>query len=497
MAPPRHKTGSPATALALVAAVLVAVSWLLAVVAGAPGPDFGAYADPLEKSLNGQVISTSASYALRVLTETRSRRAIGDSNWPVPGPAPALLETSLLQLSSASSALSASGSTDPNCPPSGEVVVTWTGVGISASVLIINILLSVAFGLKLHFGVIVSAIRCALQLTLMGFILTPVLEEDNIYMVFGLTSLLMLLASLETTFNKGPRRIKNMFWIVAGSIVLSNLSCSIFGTVLSLGASPFWEPALFVPTVGMMVGNSMAAVALGVHHVLDSAEKDRQRLEWHLALGASRWETAQPLVVAALRIAMLPTLNAMSVMGLISIPGTMTGQILAGADPMNAARYQQVIMFLMTASTMLSVTGAVTAVAMTLFDKSHRLRLDRITTRPLWPTRMARWIGQRVFNRRPAEQGPDSRSSYAPLTTERSHSSGSLVVDTGHPAHPVDPAVCANPHCPGRSETCRPDTGVACDAEPIPVPSRSRSSSRLSHGPTSPSSSVGSNEHTW
>lgn len=66
MAPPRHKTGSPATALALVAAVLVAVSWLLAVVAGAPGPDFGAYADPLEKSLNGQVISTSASYALRV-----------------------------------------------------------------------------------------------------------------------------------------------------------------------------------------------------------------------------------------------------------------------------------------------------------------------------------------------------------------------------------------------------------------------------------------------
>ncbi|KAJ2787688.1 hypothetical protein GGI15_000511 [Coemansia interrupta] len=134
----------------------------------------------------------------------------------------------------------------------------------------------------------------------------------------------------------------------------------------------------FIPTMGMVYGNTMVGAALGMDAVLAWADTRRDTVEAMLCFGASRWEALRPIVVEAARTAMIPTITAVSITGLISIPGMMSGQILGGADVMDAARYQQVIMFMIAASVALGVVSASIAVAFVVVDSTPMLRTERV-----------------------------------------------------------------------------------------------------------------------
>lgn len=123
--------------------------------------------------------------------------------------------------------------------------------------------------------------------------------------------------------------------------------------------NPFWIPEVFIPTMGMLLGNVMSGMAVALSSCLSSVSNQKEQIETYLAFGASRWEAGQSIAVEAVRLSMLPTINQMSVIGLIAIPGMMTGQILGGAPVSNAVKYQQIIMFLISASTALGVLSAV------------------------------------------------------------------------------------------------------------------------------------------
>jgi putative ABC transport system permease protein len=103
-------------------------------------------------------------------------------------------------------------------------------------------------------------------------------------------------------------------------------------------------------------------------------------IEGDLALGATRWEAARPLIGEALRTGMIPTINAMMVMGLVSLPGMMTGQMLAGASPTAAVRYQIVIMFMIAATTALGTLAVILLAFRTLFNRKHQLCVTRLKT---------------------------------------------------------------------------------------------------------------------
>ena len=104
----------------------------------------------------------------------------------------------------------------------------------------------------------------------------------------------------------------------------------------------------------------------------------KDRIETWLALGASRWEACREVMQDALRVAMIPTINSMMVVGLVSLPGMMTGQILEGADPADAVRYQIVIMFMIAAATALAAILSVGLGYLTLTNADQQLRLDRL-----------------------------------------------------------------------------------------------------------------------
>ena len=152
---------------------------------------------------------------------------------------------------------------------------------------------------------------------------------------------------------------------------------AVLTTSVLLDAEPWYQPRVLLPILGMLLGNAMTGVALTLETLTQSAQRERNAIEARIALGASRLDAfAQPLR-QALRTGLLPIINSMAAAGIVSLPGMMTGQILSGADPVEAAKYQLLIMFLAAGATALGVVGAGFGGLPLLPDERHRLRLDR------------------------------------------------------------------------------------------------------------------------
>ena len=161
--------------------------------------------------------------------------------------------------------------------------------------------------------------------------------------------------------------------LIAGAVV------TIFALTTQVRPDPWYEARVALPLLGMILGNTMNGIALGIDRLLNGAARERLAIESRLALGHDKAQAFGGVVREALRSGMIPTINAMSAVGLVSIPGMMTGQILAGIEPMEAVKYQLLIMFLIAGGTALGVMGAVLGGVRRLSDDRHRLRLDRLT----------------------------------------------------------------------------------------------------------------------
>ncbi|CCA73581.1 hypothetical protein PIIN_07533 [Serendipita indica DSM 11827] len=243
--------------------------------------------------------------------------------------------------------------------------LTWTNIGVGLLFLLLDAFLSWYFALGLSTSLLVAAARCVVQLTVMGFVLQRVFETDSPWAVAGITCLLILLGTVEVVINKSKRRFTHMFPTVLVSMMSSAIPVSILGTRFAMGYTPWWQPAAYIPVVGMLCGNTISAIVVSTTSVLRDIN--------------SRFEACKPIATEALRLALTPTLNQMSVIGLISIPGMMTGAILGGSSVEQAARLQMVIMFLISAATALAAIMATTLACATVVDQEQRIREERIS----------------------------------------------------------------------------------------------------------------------
>jgi putative ABC transport system permease protein len=253
-------------------------------------------------------------------------------------------------------------------------------IGIAVSLIVVNGALSVGLKLGLERKLAWAAIRTIVQLLALGYILGWIFAFANWYIVLALAALMTIIAGLSAS-ERGRRgyagqRLDSIF-----SIWVSSWLVAAVGLLAVIRIHPWYEPQYAIPILGMILGNTLTGVSLGMERMTQELKSGRGAVEMSLALGATRWEAARRPARQAVRAGMIPTLNQMTVVGLVSLPGMMTGQILAGQPPMQAVRYQIVIMFLIAASSALGTVGAVLLTYRRLFSPQHRFCAAKLIER--------------------------------------------------------------------------------------------------------------------
>jgi putative ABC transport system permease protein len=218
-----------------------------------------------------------------------------------------------------------------------------------ASWLLLLILAAVRlFRLGLEREYLIASARTVVQLLLLGSALGFIFEHANVWLVLGVIALFVSVSAF-TAVGRQERRVPGLLWNAAASLSASGALLTILVTAFVIQVSPWWTPQYLIPLAGMIVSNSMNAAALAIERLRAELSLRRGEVEELLALGASARQAVDAPARAAMRAALRPNLNQMYVVGLVSIPGTMTGQILAGLPPSGAARYQILVMLLWNA----------------------------------------------------------------------------------------------------------------------------------------------------
>ncbi|MDG5766684.1 iron export ABC transporter permease subunit FetB [Balneolales bacterium ANBcel1] len=258
------------------------------------------------------------------------------------------------------------------------LVITNFQLALAALLLLVNIGLSVALRLGLARDLLIGAARMTVQLILIGLILEWVFQTRQPLVILLMAVIMATLAGIAAV-NRTSRRFPGIFWnslVTIGTSAFLVTGAAITGI---LNVTPWYDPQYLIPLLGMVLGNALTGISLGLDRMMEGCVNNRNWIETMLSHGASRWEAAHEQIREALRTGMIPTVNAMMIMGIVSLPGMMTGQILAGAAPMDAVRYQMVIMFMIAACTALATLGVVLLAFRVLFSEDHRLLESKIT----------------------------------------------------------------------------------------------------------------------
>ncbi len=253
-------------------------------------------------------------------------------------------------------------------------------LGLAASLVLLLALLSWRLHLGVEKRVLIAALRSAIQLSLIGLVLNFLFAQTS-FALIGLWALIMLAIAGWEVMARQKHRYKGVwsFGIGTLSMFLSSFSVIFLALTLIIGVEPWYQPQYLIPLLGMLLGNTMSGIAITLDNLSRQAWEGRGRIEARLLLGQS-WECAiSDIRRDSLRAGLIPIINSMAAAGLVSLPGMMTGQILAGSPPMEAAKYQMMILFLISAGTGLGSAAAVWIGSRRLFDNRQRLRLDRLT----------------------------------------------------------------------------------------------------------------------
>lgn len=249
---------------------------------------------------------------------------------------------------------------------------------IAATLVVLNGAISLAYGLKLEKSLTIASLRMIVQLALVAIVLKFIFAQTSALWT-ALFALVMAVAAGAEIIMRQQRRFKS--W---QALVLSSSPAFAAGLITSFVAmaviqpSPWYAPRFLLPILGMLVGNALSGVALMLDSITSGAVRERTAIEARIALGATRFQAFEDLLRRSLKTGLMPILNGMAAAGIVSLPGMMTGQILAGIDPVEAAKYQVMILFLIAGATSVSVLAGGLAAVHLLTDDRHRLRLDHL-----------------------------------------------------------------------------------------------------------------------
>jgi len=230
-------------------------------------------------------------------------------------------------------------------------------------VLIVLIIIRIR-GIRREKEILISSIRMTVQLILAGYLLALVFDHPSPYITVGII-ILMEGFAIYTVFKKFKGKLSGKLKkAIAISMLTGTLSCLLYFLLVVVQIDPWYDPQYFIPIAGMVVGNSMTGISLGAKSLIDGMTTQKNLVEEALVLGATPRSATKSIIDNTFDSAIMPTINSMVGMGIVFLPGMMTGQILSGTLPTTAVAYQ--------ISIMLGILGAVSFTVILMLYLGYR-----------------------------------------------------------------------------------------------------------------------------
>lgn len=263
---------------------------------------------------------------------------------------------------------------------SGVIPISNLQLALSVVLVVIAGGISAALRLGLLKSLFWGTVRTFVQLTFIGYILKFVFTVNNFWLIAAIVILMCFIAAQASTkraSNVSGNHLFPAFW----SLLASTVFVGLVVVRLVINPSPWYTASILIPIFGMILGNSMNGIALALDRLYGEAHARSGEIEALLAFGATPWEAIRECVKDAMRAGMTPTINSLMVVGLVSLPGMMTGQILGGADPSEAVRYQIVVMLMIAAATSIGCLSLVGFAYRRLFTTDWALKEEILQSR--------------------------------------------------------------------------------------------------------------------
>ncbi len=258
-------------------------------------------------------------------------------------------------------------------------LITLSALDLALAALLVMALAALAARMQLGIAtqLVIAAIRTTAQLLLVGLILKWVFDTAELPWIVLIMVVMLTVAAWEV-MSRQQRKLKGWwgFSVSAFAMFVSSFLITVLALHAIVQPQPWYQPQYLISLLGMLLGNTMNGIALGMDRLVQTAWQQRAVIEQRLMLGQSASEAIREIRRDSMRAGMIPIINAMAAAGIVSLPGMMTGQILAGSAPVDAVKYQILIMFLITAGTGFGVITVLHLIARRMFDARMRLRFD-------------------------------------------------------------------------------------------------------------------------
>jgi putative ABC transport system permease protein len=258
---------------------------------------------------------------------------------------------------------------------SGYFEISWIDVVVSLSLVGVLIVIALVERLGIGRSVIVGTIRTFVQLMVIGYVLKFIFDLSKWYWVLLMLAVMVAIAT-RTAASREESKRPGRFVTAGAAIGLGVLITMVTVIGLVIRIRPWYMPQVLIPISGMVIGNTMNAVALTTTRLTSELALRRGEVEAALALGATSAQASVRPFRSAVKSALIPTLNALMVVGLVQLPGMMSGQIIAGVLSVQAVKYQIVVMYMIACGAAVGSLVAAVLVRRQLFTARHQLRSE-------------------------------------------------------------------------------------------------------------------------
>lgn len=230
----------------------------------------------------------------------------------------------------------------------GQMALSYIFVLVAMAITSLN-------GLNKNKDLLISTARMTIQLLIAGFVLVYIFDSNS-FIFAGLMILFMEASAVYNIVSPNRDKLpKSIIPLIGLAMLVGSLLSLVFFLLVVIRPEPLYNPQYLIPIGGMIMGNSMNGISLSLKQIISSVENNSTFIEGSLMLGASPKDSMKTVTKEAFNLAITPTINSMKNMGLITLPGMMTGQILGGVVPIVAIKYQIAVMTAITSAVTISV----------------------------------------------------------------------------------------------------------------------------------------------